>query len=109
METSVLGLILDTSVLVAGERRGLTVDQLLDEVRTAIGKEIEIAVSAITIAELVHSEIIGRIGAGQAAKGINVPFGDLLIGATALEQGYGVATGNLRHFDRIPNLVVKQL
>jgi predicted nucleic acid-binding protein len=54
METSVLGLILDTSVLVAGERRGLTVDQLLDEVRTAIGKEIEIAVSAITIAELVH-------------------------------------------------------
>ncbi|MBI1788155.1 MAG: PIN domain-containing protein [Acidobacteria bacterium] len=53
MESSLLGLILDTSVLVAGERRGLTVDQLLEEVEGAAGK-VEIAVSVITIAELVH-------------------------------------------------------
>jgi predicted nucleic acid-binding protein len=31
---------------------------------------------------------------------------DLLIGATALEIGYAVATGNQRHFERIPGLKV---
>jgi predicted nucleic acid-binding protein len=53
------------------------------------------------------SEIIGRVGAEQAAKGITIPFGDLLVGATAIEQGYGILTGDLRHFNMIPNLVVK--
>ena len=135
MESAFLGLILDTSVLVAAERRGLSVDQLLEEVLGKVG-EVEIAVSAITVAELVHglhraqdepmrqrrrgfidelkqavpvhpitaktSEIIGKIGAEQAAKGLKIPFDDLLIGASALEQGYAVGTGNLRHFERIP-------
>lgn len=54
-------------------------------------------------------EIMGRISGEQAAKGITVPFGDLAIGAAALEQGYAVATLNLRHFRMIPNLEVKQL
>jgi tRNA(fMet)-specific endonuclease VapC len=142
MESARLGLILDTSVLVAAERRGLSVDQLLEEVRTNLG-EVEIAVSAITIAELVHglhraqdelmrqrrrsfiddlkqavpvhpvtektSEIIGKIGAEQAAKGLKIPFDDLLIGASALEQGYAVGTGNLRHFERIPGLAITKL
>lgn len=117
MESAFLGLILDTSVLVAAERRGLSVDQLLEEVLGKVG-EVEIAVSAITVAELVHglhraqdelmrqrrrsfidelkravpvhpitaktSEIIGKIGAEQAAKGLKIPFDDLLIGASAL-------------------------
>jgi predicted nucleic acid-binding protein len=33
----------------------------------------------------------------------------LLIGATALELGYAVATYNVRHFGMIPDLEVKQL
>jgi predicted nucleic acid-binding protein len=47
-------------------------------------------------------------GANQA-KGIRLPLSDLLIGATALELGYGVATGNLRHFEMIPGLTVVRL
>ena len=34
---------------------------------------------------------------------------DLLIGVTALELGYSVATGNLRHFELVPGLSVTQL
>ena len=43
------------------------------------------------------------------AKGIRIPLADLLIGATALELGYAVATHNVRHFERIPDLIVKPL
>jgi predicted nucleic acid-binding protein len=32
-----------------------------------------------------------------------------LIGVTALELGYSVATGNLRHFEMIPGLSVVRL
>ena len=37
-----------------------------------------------------------------------IPFGDLLIGATALSLGFKVLTGNLRDFQRIPGLMVMQ-
>ena len=40
MEPIVLGLILDTSVLVRAERLGLTIDQLLDQTR-AVEREVE--------------------------------------------------------------------
>jgi tRNA(fMet)-specific endonuclease VapC len=35
-----------------------------------------------------------------------IPFGDLLIGATALSLGFQVLTVNLRDFQRIPSLTV---
>ncbi len=38
-----------------------------------------------------------------------IPFGDLLIGATALSIGFSVLTTNLRHFQKIPGLSVMQL
>jgi len=50
-----------------------------------------------------------RVGAEQAAKGITVPFGDLIIGACALELGYSIGTHNVRDFDRIPGLNVIRL
>jgi predicted nucleic acid-binding protein len=37
-----------------------------------------------------------------------IPFGDLLIGATALSLGFKVLTGSLRDFQRIPGLSVVQ-
>jgi hypothetical protein len=43
------------------------------------------------------------------ATGQSMALGDLLIGTTALELGYAVVTHNVRHFQMIPNLVVKQL
>ena len=142
MESALLGLILDSSVIVEAERKGQTVEQLLEQVKRSVG-EVEIAICSVTVAELVHGvyrasageirrrrrafidelkrhvpvhpvtdetgEIIGRISGEQAAKGVKIPFDDLAVGASALEQGYAVATLNLRHFQMIPGLVVRQL
>jgi tRNA(fMet)-specific endonuclease VapC len=48
-----MGLILDSSIIIAAERRGRTVWQILDQVRSAQG-EVEVGLSVVTIAELVH-------------------------------------------------------
>ena len=52
---------------------------------------------------------VGQIDGESQAKGVRLPLADLLIGVTALELGYTVATGNLRHFQRIPDLSVVQI
>ena len=52
------------------------------------------------------AEIAGQISGEQAATGITLPADDLLIGASAIEQGYAVATLNTRHFEKIPGLHV---
>ncbi len=139
MESPLLGLILDSSVVIAAERKRQTVEELLTTIRNTFG-EIEIAISAVTLAELVHglarantpeirktrrgfidelkkhipvhpftdstAEIAGQISGEQAAKGIILPGDDLLIGASAVEQGYAVCTLNARHFKLIPGLRV---
>lgn len=48
-----MGIILDSSVIITAERRGHSVRQILEQVRTSQG-EIEIGVSVVTVAELVH-------------------------------------------------------
>jgi predicted nucleic acid-binding protein len=142
MESPLLGLILDSSVIIAAERKRQTVEELLTSVGQAFG-EVEIAISAVTLAELVHrvaranttqirenrrafidelkrhvpvhpitdstAEIAGQLSGEQAAKGITLPADDLLIGASAVEQGYAVATLNIRHFQKIPGLKVLSL
>jgi predicted nucleic acid-binding protein len=139
MESPLLGLILDSSVIIAAERKRQTIEHLLTSVGHAFG-EVEIAISAVTLAELVHgvarantpeiriarrtfidelkkhvpvhpvtdstAEIAGQISGEQAAKGTTLPADDLLIGASAIEQGYAVATLNTRHFEKIPGLRV---
>jgi len=50
--------------------------------------------------------IAGRIAGEQSLIGNNIPFVDLMIGATALSLGYSVLTANLRHFRLIPGLEV---
>jgi tRNA(fMet)-specific endonuclease VapC len=142
MEPVVLGLVLDSSVLVAAERSKVTTPDAIKRVRAATG-EVPIVICVLTVAELAHgiyranspergrqrrqfvdelkahvpvhpvteatAEIIARIGAGQAAKGINLPLADLIIGPSALELGYAVGTTNIRDFDRIPGLNVIHL
>ena len=142
MEPTILVLVLDSSVLIAAERRNRTAAQAVDRVLQTIG-EIPIVLSAMTVAEIGHgiyrantpdlrdrrrafldelkatvpihpiteatAEIAARVGGEQAAKGINLPLADLLIGACALELGYAVGTGNFRDFGRIPGLQVKQI
>jgi predicted nucleic acid-binding protein len=51
---------------------------------------------------------VGQIDGENQAQGVRLPLADLLIGVKALELGYSVATGNLRHFQRIPGLSVMQ-
>jgi predicted nucleic acid-binding protein len=53
--------------------------------------------------------LAGKLDGEQQSKGVVIPFGDLLIGATALSLGYSVLTVNLRDFRRIPGLSVVQL
>jgi tRNA(fMet)-specific endonuclease VapC len=48
-----MGLILDSSFLIAGERRGESVLSLLERVKAAHG-ETETALSVVTVAELTH-------------------------------------------------------
>jgi predicted nucleic acid-binding protein len=142
MEPAVLGLMLDSSVLVAAERNKLTTPEAIRKVREAVG-DITIVICSLTVAELAHgiyraetpersrmrrqfldelkahvpvhsvtestAEIIARIGAEQAAKGITLPLADLIIGACALELGYAIGTTNVRDFNRIPGLTVVPL
>ena len=139
MESPLLGLILDSSVIIAAERKRQTVEEFLTSIGRTFG-EIEIAMSVVTLAELVHgvarantpgiriarrafidelkkhvpvhpvtdstAEIAGQISGEQATKGVTLPADDLLIGASAIEQGYAVATLNTRHFQKIPGLRV---
>ena len=53
MESALLGLILDSSVIIEAEREGQTVEQLLEQVKSSVG-EVEIAICSVTVAELVH-------------------------------------------------------
>ena len=55
------------------------------------------------------AEIIARIGAEQAAKGITLPLADLVIGACSLELGYAIGTANVRDFNRVAGLNVIRL
>ena len=48
----------------------------------------------------------GQIDGENAAKGVRLALSDLLIGVTALELGYRVATSNLRHFQMVPALEI---
>lgn len=142
MESTFLGLVLDSSILIASERRNLTPTQAVEAVRSVVG-DIPIILSAVTVAEIGHgiyrarteevrkrrreflnelkrsipvhpiteetAEIIARIGGEQAARGLNLPLADLMIGACALELGYAVGTNNVRDFANIPGLTITHL
>lgn len=137
-----MGLILDSSVVIASERRGDTVEKLIERIVKVAGDQ-EAALSAIGLTELIHgiyraqtpevrvrresflNELLAdvtvypytketallarKLDGEQQSRGVVIPFGDLLIGATALSLGYNVLTGNLRDFRRIPGLTVVQL
>jgi predicted nucleic acid-binding protein len=134
-----VGLILDSSVVIAAERVDQTAYQMLERIGLE-ASDPEIAISVITVLELAHGVIradtahrrasrqrflddllagmpvhpvtiqvalrAGQIDGELQAAGTRVPLADLLIGATALEQGYSVMTSSKRHFALIPNLIV---
>ncbi|MGA8492038.1 MAG: PIN domain-containing protein [Terriglobales bacterium] len=73
--------------------------QFIQELLTAL------PIHPVTVSLALH---VGQIDGENQAKGVRLPLSDLLIGVTALELGYSVATGNLRHFQMIPGLSVVQ-
>ena len=142
MESALLGVVLDSSTVITAERKKLPVQQLIEAIQQDHG-EIEVSLSLVTVAELVHgiyranspeasqrrrayieelvelvpihpatkrtAFLVGQIQGQEAAKGNVLPFNDLMIAAAAIEQGYAILTENLRHFEKIPGLVVKRM
>ncbi len=124
---------LDTSVVVAAERRSLALEPLLASVA-----EEAVGLAAVTASELLHGchragdpgtrarrfafveallELIpvldfglaearrhAELWATLARDGTMIGAHDLMIGATALARGYALATLNARDFRRIPGL-----
>ena len=62
-----MGIVLDSSIIIAAERRGHTVREILEQVKAAQG-EIEIGVSVVTIAELVHGAYRTKTQAQQQRR-----------------------------------------
>lgn len=130
-----MGILLDSSVLIAAERGALDLGGIL-----ASFPDDSLALSAITASELLHgvhraktpaqrtrreafvesqlarfpvvafdlpmARLHARLSAELAQKGTPVGAHDLLIGATALSVGYKVATRDARSFPRIAGLEV---
>ena len=53
MESTILGLVLDSSVLIAAERRKLTAAHIIEDVAKKVGA-VPIILSALTVAEIGH-------------------------------------------------------
>jgi tRNA(fMet)-specific endonuclease VapC len=62
-----VGIILDSSVIIAAERRGHTVRQILEQVHASQG-ETEIGLSVVTIAELIHGAYRAKTQAQQERR-----------------------------------------
>jgi predicted nucleic acid-binding protein len=111
MEPTVLGLVLDSSVLVAAERKKLTTPEAIRKVREAVGEET-IAICSRTVAELAHG--IYRADTTERSR-MRRQFLDELkahvwpILSLELELGYAIGTSNVRDFNRIPGLNVIRL
>lgn len=132
-----MGVLIDSSILIAAERGRLDLDQkLVDH-----GSEV-VAIAAITASELLHgvhratrtehrhrreafverllsvlavipfdlvvARAHARLGAQLALDGAEVGAHDLLIAATALTLDYAVASHDLRSFPKIPSIRLLQ-
>lgn len=128
-----MGVILDTSILIAYERGSLNLDKLIK------GRASELfGISVITVSELLHgvhradsksrrlkreafvqkvidafpvytfdvpaARIYADIWAHLVKKGVQIGAHDLMIGATAISLGFSVATHNVRDFKKIEGL-----
>jgi predicted nucleic acid-binding protein len=62
-----MGLILDSSVLIAGERHGHSIRQVLQQVKAKHG-EAEAALSAVTVVELTHGIYRAKTDADRARR-----------------------------------------
>jgi tRNA(fMet)-specific endonuclease VapC len=75
-----MGIILDTSILIASERRGEAIEDVLRQIRAVHG-ELDIALSAVSAVELTHGIYRAQTDASRArrrtfAEGV---FHDLIV------------------------------
>lgn len=79
--------------------------------RASRGEFVEAILAAVPVIPitLAIARIFGEIDARLSATGGRVPTSDLLIASTALSRGDDIVTGDMRHFDRVPGLVVHRL
>ena len=132
-----MGLLIDSSSLIAAERGEL-------DLQVALAEELdeEVAIAAITASELLHgvhrlkggmkqakaerfverlldrlavipfdleaARVHARLGAELAAKGTAVGAHDLIIASTAVAIDFAVATRDLRSFPRITGLTLRR-
>ncbi len=131
-----MGLIFDTSVLIAIERGSLNIEKIIK------GKENEpFGISSITVSELLHgvhradsekrrlkraayvekiietfpiypfdlgtARIYARLWANLAKKGINIGAHDLMIASSAISLGFSVITSDIRDYRKIKWLKVQ--
>ncbi len=130
--------LVDTSAIVALERRGL-----LNNGDLSALPEGELAIASITVSELLvgiyrtrsvdlrsrrergvewvivqlpilpfgvtEARIHARLNAELMGRGQRIGDHDLIIAATALAHGYAVFTQNLREFQRVPGLTVLEV
>jgi len=133
-----MGVIFDTSVLIALERDSLKFENLFE------GREDEpFGISAITVSELLHgvhradsekrrlkreayvekiietfplysfdlgpARIYARIWAHLAKKGAVIGSHDLIIASTAISLGFSVITFDIRDYEKVKGLTVEKL
>lgn len=132
-----MGVIFDTSVLIAIERGSLDIEGLVK------GKENEaFGISAITVSELLHgvhradsekrrlkreayvekvietfpvypfdlsaARIYARIWAYLTKRGVTIGAHDLMIASTAISFGFSVMTSDMRDYGKIKGLKVEE-
>ncbi len=130
-----MGVLIDSSVLIAAERGSVDLDRLLGQ-----REDEPVAIAAVTASELLHgvhrlksgvdraradafvegllrrlpvvpfdlavARVHAVLGAELRAKGRAVGAHDLIIAATAVSLDYAVASRDLRSFPRITGLEV---
>lgn len=132
-----MGVIFDTSVLIAIERDSQNIERLIH------GREDEpFGISVIAVSELLHgvhradsekrrlrreafvervieifpiypfdlgaARIYARVWSSMAKKGINIGAHDLMIASTSISLGFSVVTSDLRDYGKIKGLKVEQ-
>ncbi len=132
-----MGVIFDTSVLIAIERSSLNIESLIE------GRETEpFGISAITVSELLHgvhradsekrrlkrdayvekvietfpiypfdlsaARIYAKIWANLVKRGISIGAHDLIIASTAISLGFSVFTSDMRDYGKIKGLTFEK-
>ena len=127
--------LIDSSVLIAAERGQLNFDGISTEEDVAISAvtasellhgvhrartpaqrhrrqafvEGLMAQLPVIAFDLIVARVHASLWADLAKRGVAVGERDLMIGATAIAKGYGIATRDERSFPKIPGLKVSRL